>query len=69
MNIANDMDINALVELLGAGTVDEAKALRKSLVALHDGMVLEELPQFILNAHINNALAAMPTDIPGEFFR
>ena len=69
MKIDSEMDINALVEVLGAGTVAEAEALRRSLVALHDGAELSDLPEFILSAHINHALAAMPTDIPGEFFR
>jgi hypothetical protein len=69
MKISKDMDISALVEILGAGTVAEAETLRRSLAALHDGVEMSELPQFILSAHINHALAAMPTDIPGEFFR
>lgn len=69
MKIAHDMDIAALVEILGGGTATEAEALRRSLATVHNGMSLEELPQFILNAHINHALAAMPDDIPGEFYR
>ena len=69
MKIEKDMDTSALVEVLGAGTVAEAEALRRSLVALHDGAELSDLPEFILSAHINHALAALPTTIPGEFFR
>jgi hypothetical protein len=69
MKISKDMETSALVEVLGAGTVAEAEALRRSLVALHDGAELSDLPEFILSAHINHALAALPTDIPGEFFR
>ena len=69
MKITKNMDINALQNILGAGTVKEAEALRSSLVSLHDGESLDALPQFILNAHINNALAALPNDIPGEFVR
>jgi hypothetical protein len=67
MKIQKSMDISSLVEFLGAGTALEAEALRTSLVASHDGVESTDLPEFILCAHINNALSTMPGEIPGEF--
>ncbi len=69
MKISRSMGLESLVMFMGGATTMEAGSFRTSLVSLHDGEELDSIPTFIVSAHINNALSAMPAEIPGEFFK
>lgn len=70
MRIGKNMDLEALqAQAGGVLTRAELEAVRELLVRLFDGRRLGEVPDLVVQACINHALAGMPDEVPGEFFR
>lgn len=60
MKIAPEMDLDELLDaLLGFATTEEAAALRDLLVRHLDGQYLQDIPQSVLAALTNEAMARM----------